>query len=195
MKKLFVLIVLATIFLVLMGDMLQAQTAITQWGSTPRGTTSWTILNTASTPAGNASMGGTAAPGGWMTIKGGFAPVTPTTSQALVITGTFEFVGGGNGAAYTWLRYALFNEAGTLTGQNTPTAAWSEDANGYGYEFDPVSGAGTISNGSGGGVGEQGTEWYIVNSKSWTSTNSNGGRAISTILQAPYRSSSHGGRL
>ncbi len=186
MKKLFVLIVLATIFLVLMGDMLQAQTAITQWGSTPRGTTSWTILNTASTPAGNASMGGTAAPGGWMTIKGGFAPVTPTTSQALVITGTFEFVGGGNGAAYTWLRYALFNEAGTLTGQNTPTAAWSEDANGYGYEFDPVSGAGTISNGSGGGVGEQGTEWYIVNSKSWTSTNSNGGRAISTILQAPY---------
>ena len=186
MKKLFVLIVLATIFLVVMGNMLQAQTAVTQWGSTPRGTSDWTVLNTASTPAGNASMGGTAAPTAWMSIKGGFAPMTPTTSQAFVITGTFEFVGGGNGAAYTWLRFALFNEAGTLTGQNTPTAAWSEDANAYGYEFDPRSGAGTIANGSGGGVGEQGTEWYINNSKSWTSTNSNGGRAISTVLQAPY---------
>ena len=186
MKKLFVLIVLATIFLVVMGNMLQAQTAVTQWGSTPRGTNGWTILNTASTPAGNAAMGGTAAPTGWMSIKGGFDPVTPTTSQAFVITGTFEFVGGGAGAAYTWLRYALFNEDGTLTGPNTPTAAWSETSNAYGYEFDPRSGAGTIANGSGGGVGEQGTEWYINNSKSWTSTNSNGGRAISTVLQAPY---------
>jgi hypothetical protein len=186
MKKLFVLIVLATIFLVLMGNVLQAQTAVTQWGSTPRGTNGWTILNTASTPAGNASMGGTTAPTGWMSIKGGFDPITPTTSQAFVITGTFEFVGGGGGSAYTWLRYALFNEDGTLTGQNTPTAAWSETSNAYGYEFDPRSGAGTIANGSGGGVGEQGTEWYIVNSKSWTSTNSNGGRAISTIVQAPY---------
>ena len=156
------------------------------WGSTPRGA-NWPILNDTTYLIGDASMGGTAAPAGWATIKGGFRQtVTPTTAKAMVITGTFEFVGGGGGSAYTWLRFALFNERGTLTNKNTPTAAWSEDTVLGDTSLIRRSGAGTIANGSGGGVGEQGTEWYVVNSKSWTSTNSNGGRAISTVLQAPY---------
>ncbi|MCX6145605.1 MAG: hypothetical protein NTZ35_20550, partial [Ignavibacteriales bacterium] len=171
MKKLFVLMVLATVVLVLMGTMLQAQT-VTKWGSTPRGTNGWTILNTASTPAGNAAMGGTTAPTGWMSIKGGFDSLTATTTQAFVISGTFEFVGGGAGSAYTWLRYALFNGDGALTGQNTPTAAWSETSNGNGYIFTPVTGGGTISNTyNSWPTGNQGTEWVLKNSKSWTSTN------------------------
>jgi hypothetical protein len=164
---------------------------VAQWGKTPRDGANaggWTILNTASTQAGSASMGGTAAPTAWTSIKGGFDSLTATTTQALVISGTFEFVGGGSGSSsYTWLRYALFYEQGTLTGQNTPTAAWSETSNAWGYEFDPVSGGGTISNTyNSWPTGTQGTEWVINNSKSWTSTNSNGGGPYSTIVQAPY---------
>jgi hypothetical protein len=161
-------------------------TLVNQWGTTPRGT-AWPILNTAATPPGSGSMGADARPTAWASIKGGFSTLTPTTSKALVISGTFEFVGGGGNNAYTWLRYALFYGEGALSGQNTPTAAWSETSNAWGYEFDPVSGTGTVANGVGGGTGGQGTEWYIINSKSWTSTNSNGGGPISTIYQAPAR--------
>jgi len=188
-RTFFMFIVLVTVFLVVLGNTVQAQTAVTQWGSTPRGTNGWTILNTAATPAGTGQMGGTAAPTGWMSIKGGFDSLQATTSQAFVITGTFEFVGGAaTNNPYTWLRYALFQEQGTLTGQNTPTAAWSENTNGYGYVFTPVSGAGTISNTyNSWPTGNQGTEWPLINSKSWNSTNSNGGGPYSTILQAPYQ--------
>ena len=185
MKKLFVLVVLATIVLVLMGTTLQAQT-VTQWGSTVRGN-AWPILNTASTPAGNASMGASAAPTGWATVLGSFAPITPTTSQALVVSGTFEFVGGGAGNAYTWLRYALFyQDSLVLANPNTPTAAWT-GKNCWGYEFTPVTGAGTISNTyNSWPTGNQGTEWLINNSAAWTSTNTNNGGPYSLILQAPY---------
>ena len=185
-KAVFMFIVLAIVFLIVAGNALQAQT-VTQWGSTPRGTNGWTILNTATTPAGNAAMGGTAAPTGWMSIKGGFDPVTATTAQAFVVSGTFEFVGGGAGNAYTWLRFAVFNEDGALTGQNTPTAAWSETSNGFGYIFTPVTGGGIISNTyNSWPTGNQGTEWLLNNSKSWTSTNTNNGGPFSTIMQAPY---------
>lgn len=164
------------------------QTFVSDWGTTPRGSNGWTILNTASTPAGNASMGGTAKPTGWMSIKGGFAPLTATTSQAFVITGTFEFVGGGGGSAYTWLRFALFNGEGELTGKNTPTAAWSETTNGNGYIFTPRSGLGEVSNTyNTWPQGNRGTNWPLINSKSWTSTNSNGGGPFVTVLQKPAR--------
>ncbi len=167
---------------------INAQTLVSDWGSTPRGTNGWTILNTATTPAGSGSMGGTEKPSGWMSIKGGFAPITATTSQAFVITGTFEFVGGGANNAYTWLRFALFNEDGVLTGKNTPTAAWSETSNGNGYIFTPVTGVGEISNTyNTWPQGNRGTNWPLINSKSWTSTNSNGGGPFTTVVQAPTR--------
>lgn len=189
MKKLaFIFIVLVTIFLVVLGDTVQAQTSVAQWGTTPRGSNGWKVQNTAATPAGSASMGAAARPTGWMSIKGGFDAITATTSQAFVISGTFEFVGGGGGTAYTWLRYSLFNGEGALSNQNTDSAAWSETSNGYGYIFTPVTGAGTISNTyNSWPTGNQGTQWPLVNSKSWTSTNSNGGGPYSTIRQAPYQ--------
>jgi hypothetical protein len=186
MKKfVYALACLAVATLFIYADTAWAQvdtTLVTQWGRTPRGT-AWPVLNTDQTPAGSGSMGADARPSAWASIKGGFSTITPTTSQAFVISGTFEFVGGGGGNAYTWLRYALFYGEGALTGQNTDTAAWSETSNAYGYEFDPTSGTGTIANGNGG----QGTEWYIINSKSWTSTYSNGGGPISVVNQRPGR--------
>jgi hypothetical protein len=167
---------------------------ITDWGKTPRDGANaggWTILNDATYLIGDASMGGTAAPTAWTSIKGGFNPVTPTTAapgKAMTVTGTFEFVGGGAGSAYTWLRFALFNGDGVLSGQNTPTASWTETSNGNGYIFTPVTGTGTISNTyNSWPSGSVGTEWPLINSKSWTSTNSNGGGPYSTILQAPAR--------
>jgi hypothetical protein len=163
-------------------------TLVSQWGSTPRGANGWTILNTASTQDGSASMGGSTAPTGWMSIKGGFSTVTATTSQAFVISGTFEFVGGGGNNAYTWLRYALFNEDGTLSHKDSSNASWSETSNGYGYIFMPVSGVGTVSNTyNTWPQGNQGTEWPLINSKSWNSSNTNGGGPYSTVYQRPGR--------
>ncbi len=162
---------------------------VDQWGSTPRGSSGWTILNDSTYIVGDAAMGGSAKPTGWMSIKGGFREtVTATVKKALVISGSFEFVGGGAGSAYTWLRFALFNESGKLSNQNMPNAMWSEDSNGNGYIFTPVSGTGTVSNTyNTWPQGNSGTEWPLINSKGWTSTNSNGGGPYSTIMQAPYR--------
>ncbi|HTY36345.1 MAG TPA: T9SS type A sorting domain-containing protein [Bacteroidota bacterium] len=188
-KAVFTFIVLAAVFLVVMGSAVQAQT-VTQWGSTARGN-AWPILNTASTTAGTGSMGASAAPTGWATIMGGFTTVSPTTTQALVATGTFEFVGGGaTNNPYTWLRYALFyQDSIVLSNANTTTAAWT-GKNCWGYEFTPVSGGGTISNTyNSWPTGNQGTEWVINNSGAWNSTNTNNGGPYSTILQAPYHQS------
>src|SRR4030042_6340084 len=145
---------------------------VDQWGTTPRGTANWPVLNDSTYLVGNASMGADARPTGWASIKGGFNPVTLVPGKAMTITGTFEFVGGGGGSAYTWLRYALFNGEGALTDQNTPAAAWSEVGTANGYGFTPVSGTGTISNTwRTFPQGNQGTEWFLVNSTGWNSTN------------------------
>jgi hypothetical protein len=192
MKKLANSFLAIVALLLILGDVAHAQTAVSKWGNTPRGV-NWPILNTATTPAGNASMGAAAAPTDWASIKGVFdSPITPTTSQALVVTGTFEFVGGGAlaaGGSYTWLRYAIMGDDGTgvLSNQNTPTAAWSNGANAAGYQFDPRSGTADVSNGSGGGTGASGTLWLVKNAN-WNSTNSNGGGPLGpTVQQAPFR--------
>jgi hypothetical protein len=71
-------------------------TLVSNWGTTAVGQgNGWKIQNTASTQAGDASMGGSAVPTSWMTIRGSFDSLTATTSQAFVITGNVEFVGGG----------------------------------------------------------------------------------------------------
>jgi hypothetical protein len=165
----------------------RASSLVSQWGSTSRGA-AWPIIDTLTTPAGSASMGNGKAPTGWSSLRGDFdLPLTATTSQAVVVTGTLEFVGGGGGSSYTWLRYAIMgDDAPVLTNQFLPTAIWSNGANPAGYEFDPVSGTGTLTNGSGGGTGASGTLWLVKNS-AWTSTNSNGGGPLSTVMNAPFR--------
>ncbi|MDM7925434.1 MAG: T9SS type A sorting domain-containing protein [bacterium] len=155
---------------------------ISMWGKNGNAT-AWPILNTAATPAGDAGIGNGAKPTGWSSIRGGFAPLTATTEQALVITGRMELVGGGGGAGYTHLRYALtFIDSTALTNQNTDSAKWVETGKlkHFGYEFCPRSGTGTVSNGAW-GVGTEG----IVKNGNWNSTNSNGGPAFGTTLQAP----------
>jgi hypothetical protein len=162
---------------------------VNKWGSTPLSANlngGWKILNDSTYIDGDAAMGGTAVPTGWTTIKGGFQQsVTAKITKALVVTGKLEFVGKTSGSAYTWLRYSLFSDSGVISGQNTDTAKWTS-SNGNGYIFTPVTGSGAISNTYRAIVPNQGTEWALVNSKSWTSTNSNGGGAFSTILQQPY---------
>ncbi|HPC37059.1 MAG TPA: hypothetical protein PLO79_10650, partial [Candidatus Marinimicrobia bacterium] len=79
---------------------------VTQWGKTAQGT-AWP-LNTSITAAGEAGLGDNKVPTGWATIKGGFnETLEATSSQAVVVTGEMELVGGGGASAYTWMRYAL----------------------------------------------------------------------------------------
>jgi len=130
---------------------------VSLWGKTSAGT-AWPILNDASTPAGSAGMGDGNVPTGWATIRGEFESLQATTTDAVVVTGQLELVGGGGASGYTHLRYALtFQDSTTLNFPLTDSAAWASTKGNYGYGFHPRSGNGTMSNARGGG----GTLWLI----------------------------------
>ena len=161
---------------------------VTQWGKTAQGT-AWPILwNNTDYEPGDAGIGDGEPPTAWATIKGGFPTLEATTSQAVVVTGEMELVGGGGASAYTWLRYALtYQDSVELKYQGTDSATWVTTADSasnqnkhWGYGFHPRSGNGTMSNGAGGA----GVVWTI-NKGSWSSTWSNNGKPISAVKQAP----------
>ena len=182
MKKLVnVFFAVAIVLLLFSGVTLQAQVYVDQWGMTNLGT-AWPILNTSTTPAGDAGIGDGAIPTGWTSICGGFNQTyQATTSLAVVVSGQLEFVGGGCANAYTHLRYALtYQDSTTLNYQNTDSAVWVSTKKWYGYGFHPRTGTGTMSNGAGG----VGVVWTI-NNGNWTSTWSNNGGPISAVTQAP----------
>ncbi|MBX3009026.1 MAG: T9SS type A sorting domain-containing protein [Melioribacteraceae bacterium] len=130
---------------------------VSKWGKASSGGP-WPILNTASTPAGNASMGDGKTSTGWSTLRGQFPELQATTSKAVVVTGKLQLIGGGGENAYTHLRYALeFQDGTTLINPLTETAQWTSTAGFYGYGFHPRSGTGTMSNARGGA----GTLWLI----------------------------------
>ncbi len=154
-------------------------TLVSQWGKTSLGT-AWPLIP--DTTAGSIGIGNGAVPTGWSTVSGHFSPLTATTTQAVVVTGQMKLVGGGGTSAYTWLRYALtYQDSATLQYKGTDSAMWSSSKKWYGYEFDPISGAGTMANGSGG----EGTVWAI-NNGNWASTYSNGGPPLSAVKNQPY---------
>ncbi len=186
MKKFLSSILTAVPVVLVVAGLTFGQTAVSQWGKTSLGT-AWPLIP--NTTAGSIGIGNGAVPTGWSTVSGHFGPLTATTTQAVVVTGQMEFVGGGGDDAYTWLRYALtFRDSTTLNNAGTDSATWSSPKKWYGYEFDPRSGAGTIANGGGG----QGTEWAI-NNGNWTSTYSNNGPFLSTVMNQPYNASAIAG--
>ena len=166
-----------TIFLLVFGFTLKAQTLVSQWGKTTQGK-AWPIL---SASAGSASIGGVNPIPGWATIRGEFDSLEATTDTAVVVTGKIEFVGAtGGGSTYTPLRYALtYHTNDVLNYALTDSASWIKGP-GSGYAFMPRSAAGTVSNGAWG----SGTMGVIKNGN-WNSSNSNGGPALATVLQAP----------
>ncbi len=152
---------------------------VSQWGKTSLGT-AWPLVPNAN--AGNIGIGNGKVPTGWATVSGHFGTLTATTTQAVVVTGQMQFVGGGGASAYTWLRYALtFQDSATLNYAGTDSALWVSSLKHYGYEFDPISGAGTMANSNAG----QGTIW-AVNNGNWSSTYSNGGPPLAAIMNQPY---------
>ena len=154
-------------------------TLVDQWGKTSQGT-AWPLIQNAT--AGTVGLGNGAIPTGWATIGGHFDTLTATTTQAVVVTGKMELVGGGGASAYTWLRYALtYQDSATLNNAGTDSATWVSPKKWYGYEFDPRSGAATMANGGGG----QGTVWG-VNNGNWASTYSNGGPSLAAVKNQPY---------
>ncbi|MDZ7288765.1 MAG: T9SS type A sorting domain-containing protein [candidate division KSB1 bacterium] len=158
---------------------------VDQWGKTNRGT-AWPILNTSTTPAGDAGIGSGAPPTAWATIRGGFDQTyQATTDQAVVVSGQLELVGGGGGSAYTHLRYALtYQDSIALNYQYTDSARWittgTTEKGHYGYEFTPRTGTGTLANGTLG----VGTVWTVPGVLGWNSTYS-GNAPLITVYQAP----------
>lgn len=165
---------------------IQAQTLVDQWGSIggrTGGTGLWKIY--AGAP-GDGSTKGTGVPAGqWATIRGGFASVTATTSQAFVITGQIEFVGAG---PVTWsgLRYGVFrhDSVGTLLYAGTDTARWSgKEADAWGYMFTPHSGTNDQVGWGNGGNSTQG----VAYGGNWISTFGSTFALGAPIPQAPAR--------
>jgi hypothetical protein len=160
---------------------LQAQVSVKDWGKTAQGA-AWPVLNDATYPDGNATLGNGAIPTGWATIRGAFDQAYEATAdQAVVVFGQMELVGGGGVSAYTHIRYALtYQDSSTLQYQYTDSAKWVSTKGHTGYSFQPRTGTGTMSNGNGGA----GVVW-TVNNGSWASTWSNNGLPISAVKQAP----------
>ncbi len=155
---------------------------IDQWGLSGEYNTNWPILNDSDYVVGDAAMGGDPA-AGWKGLQGGFGQdVGISTTKAVIVKGQIEFVGADADAEYTPIRYALTYQDSNSTLQNalTDSATWSHAGNHFGYGFHPRTGAGTMSNGSGG----QGTVWTI-NNGNWASTYSNNGKPIAQVVQAP----------
>lgn len=181
MKKLTYAFIAFVTVLVTLGFTIQAQTLVSDWGKTSRGT-GWPILNTVSTPAGDASMGAAGPPPTWATIRGQFAPIELSVGETFVISGKLEYVGAGPGASYVGLRYALtFQDSTTLNYQYTDSAMWVSSKPHYGYELTPRSGATDMANGTGG----VGVIWTINGGNGWNSTYSNNGYPFAIVNQAP----------
>jgi hypothetical protein len=165
---------------------------VDMWGKTNRGKL-WPIMNTATTLVGEATIGDSARPTGWSTIRGGFNTLEATTDQAFVISGQMELVGGGGEDAYTWLRYALtYQDSMALDYQYTDSATWNTtgktEYGHYGYEFTPRSGTGTIANGTNG----VGTIWTVPGGTGWNSTYS-GQVPLKVVRQAPRNAKANAG--
>ncbi|MCA9732518.1 carbohydrate binding domain-containing protein, partial [candidate division KSB1 bacterium] len=154
---------------------------VSQWGLVQEYKSLWPILNDATTPAGNGSMGGDVV-SGWKGLQGGFSQdLTISAENAVVVTGQVEFVGANAGTAYTPIRYAItYQDSSDLLYAATDSAQWSRSGHHSGYGFHPRTGAGTMSNGNGGA----GTVWTISDGN-WASTWSNNGGPASAALQAP----------
>lgn len=128
---------------------------------------------------GNAAIGGDASLSvEWGAIRGEFiAPITATTSKAIIVTGNIEFEGAG---IDTWsgLRYGLFmhDAAGTLITTNVDSTRWSgSESSSHGYMFTPISGSNRVTDGASGGLG---TQWIRV-SGNYISTSTGSGPVYS----------------
>jgi len=162
---------------------------ITEWGSLGGRTGGWKVTVG---EAGSAGISGDTVPvGNWATIRGGFAELTATESQAVVVSGTIEFVGSG---PQTWsgLRYGLFrhDSVGTVLNANTDSAKWSgNERYAYGYMITPHSGTTDPVSWANGGNGTHGA----INGGSWISTNGAGG-SMGVFNQKPARAEMTAGK-
>src|SRR5690606_38267697 len=124
---------------------------VEDWGAigTRLGVTGWTLENDSTTLVGDATISGDVTSTNWTAIRGGFGnSVRATDTEAIIVTGEIELV-GGTAAQWNALRWGLFQheDAGTLHYQYTDSAQWgytqypgtdssafvSNEAQAYGY--------------------------------------------------------------
>lgn len=120
--------------------------------------------------------------GGWGTLRYGFADTLEATqSEAVVVTGKLEFL-GGSPTSWNALRYGLYywEDAGTITDAGEPEARWNGSGNAFGYLFTPRSGS-NEDPGYTGGFGTHG----VVNGQNWITTN--GPTPAGRVNPAPFR--------
>ncbi|HQU73862.1 MAG TPA: hypothetical protein PLG66_16265, partial [Calditrichia bacterium] len=155
-KDLYPLRLFVALFVLLSTIALFGQTPVEDWGFIGGRNGGWGV--SMGTP-GNVTASGTAAPGGWMAVRGQFpSAVTATQSDAIVITGSIEFVNAGI-TNWSGLRYGFFyhDSAGVLEHTGTDSVRWSgSEAFARGYMVTPHSGVNDQVGWANGGNGTQG---------------------------------------
>jgi len=180
----FITIVIA--IFALSGVSLQAQTFVGDWGfihGNNNRTGGWDFVP--GDPGSAGVAGNQNLNGNWSAIRGGFDPITPTESEAIVVTGKIEFTGAGP-STWSGLRYGLFrhDNPGVVEFAGTDSADWSgEEGQAYGYMFTPHSGVNDQVGWAAGGNGTQG----VIRGGVWLSTFGNTHRSLGVNNQRPPR--------
>jgi hypothetical protein len=153
---------------------------VDQWGFSGGNLGGWDL-----TPSivGEVSIGGTAAPTGWVTLRGGFDPFELNDEYALKVSGQIELVGGGFDNAGS-LRFGLFysDSAGTTWQDSTLDSNWvwrGTDNYHSGYLITPPSGSNvaTWSNGKG--------TWGSIANGKWWDISASTAHALGNPVQDP----------
>ena len=185
-------IALVTVFFGLSGGTVQAQTApIDQWGFYGGRIGNWHF-----TPgtAGNVTISGNTLVD-FSAIRGGFSTITPTSTSgnALVVTGTVEFVGGGF-ESWSALRYGIFysDNAGALITIPVDSTRWSgTEEHNHGYLFTPYGGEYLYSGVSWAADGYA-TTGAIVDAR-WMTTNDGASYTFGEFTQKPANAAATAG--
>ncbi|MBN1153844.1 T9SS type A sorting domain-containing protein, partial [candidate division KSB1 bacterium] len=156
---------------------------VTEWGFSGGKLGGWDL--TYGDFDGDVNIGGTAAPAGWVAVRGGIEPyvLSAEEDRALVVTGKIELVGGGFEDLAS-LRYGLFysDSAGSVVQDPALDSAWvwnGTDEDHYGYLFVPPSGSNVATwNGTAG-------TWGAINNEAWWNIDGANSCALGELLQSP----------
>ncbi|HPD26570.1 MAG TPA: T9SS type A sorting domain-containing protein, partial [Candidatus Marinimicrobia bacterium] len=154
---------------------------VSQWGFSGGNLGGWDLIP--GDMEGDVEISGTAAPTGWVALRGGFDRYELNETYALKISGQIELVGGGFQDAGS-LRYGIFysDSAGTTWQDSTLDSNWvwkGTDNYHSGYLITPPSGSNvaTWSNGSG--------TWGSVTNGKWWDISASSAHVLGNIAQDP----------
>ncbi len=156
---------------------------VDQWGFMGGRVAGWGITH--GDPGNITLSGDTSMTSGWSAVRGGFAPVTPDSGEAFIVSGQIHFEGQGP-SHWNAMRYGIFrhDDPGVLEYADTDSARWSgSEGAAYGYLLMTMSEINERATWGIGGAGDLGA----VYGGSWISTFGEGSTSLGVIDQRLFR--------